>query len=136
MANGVGKHGGRLQAGIQEDPDAHFRQGGGGQLRKIPAVNAAVAKAGGTSKYVTTIVLGKKVKKISKSAFKNYKQAKTLVVKSKRLKKAGVKKSLKGSKITRVKVKVGSKKINKKYVKKYKKIFTKKIVGKKVKVSR
>ena len=100
------------------------------------AVNAAVAKAGGSSKYVTTIVLGKKVKKISKSAFKNYKQAKTLVVKSKRLKKAGVKKSLKGSKITRVKVKVGSKKINKKYVKKYKKIFTKKIVGKKVKVSR
>ena len=32
------------------------------------AVNAAVAKAGGSSKYVTTIVLGKKVKKISKSA--------------------------------------------------------------------
>ena len=35
-----------------------------------------------------------------------------------------------------IKVKVGSKKINKKYVKKYKKIFTKKITGKKVKVTR
>ena len=84
---------------------------------------------------MTTIVLGKKVKKISKSAFKNYKKAKTLVVKSKKLKKAGVKKSLKGSKITKIKIKVGSKKISKKYVKKYKKIFTKKIAGKKVKVS-
>ena len=100
------------------------------------AVDSAVAKAGGSSKYVTTIVLGKKVKKISKSAFKNYKAAKTLVVKSKKLKKGGVKKSLKGSKITKIKVKVGSKKISKKYVKKYKKIFTKKITGKKVKVTR
>ena len=100
------------------------------------AVNSAVAKAGGSSKYVTTIVLGKKVKKISKGAFKNYKKAKILVVKSKKLKKSGVKKSLKGSKITKIKVKVGSKKISKKYVKKYKKIFTKKITGKKVKVTR
>lgn len=100
------------------------------------AVNKAVAKAGGSSKYVTTIVLGKKVKKISKGAFKNYKKAKTLVVKTKKLKKASVKKSLKGSKISKVKVKVSKKKkANKKYVKKYKKIFTKKNAGKKVKVS-
>ena len=34
-----------------------------------------------------------------------------------------------------VKVKVGKKATNKKYVKKYKKIFTRKIVGKKVKVT-
>ena len=99
------------------------------------AVNAAVAKAGGSSKSVTTIVLGAKVKKISKSAFKSYPKAKTLVVKTKKLKKGTVKQSLKGSKITKVKVRVGTKKVNKKYVKKYKKIFTKKIVGKKVKVS-
>ena len=98
------------------------------------AVNAAVAKAGGSSKYVTTIILGKKVKKISKGAFKSYTKVKTLQVKTKKLKKAGVKKALKGSKITKVKVKVGSKKTNKKYVKKYKKIFTKKIAGRKVKV--
>jgi hypothetical protein len=100
-------------------------------------LNAAVAKAGGSNEYVTTIVLGKKVKKISKSTFKNYPNAKTLVVKTKKLKRASVKKSLKGSKITNVKVKVSSKKkINKKYVRKYKKIFTKKNAGKKVKVSR
>ncbi|SFU71188.1 hypothetical protein SAMN05216508_1421, partial [Eubacterium pyruvativorans] len=99
------------------------------------SVKAAVAKAGGSSKYVKTVVIGKNAKKISKGAFKNYKSANTLVVKSKKLKRSTVKKSLKGSKITKVKIKVGSKKTNKKYVKKYKKIFTKKIVGKKVKVS-
>ena len=44
--------------------------------------------------------------------------------------------SLKGSKVRKVKVKVGKKKVNKQYAKKYKKIFTKKNAGKKVKVSR
>ena len=99
------------------------------------SVKAAVAKAGGSSKDVKTVVIGKNAKKISKGAFKNYKSANTLVVKSKKLKRSAVKKSLKGSKITKVKIKVGSKKTNKKYVKKYKKIFTKKNSGKKVKVS-
>jgi hypothetical protein len=99
------------------------------------AVNTAVTKAGGSSEYVTTIVLGKKVKIISKSAFKNYKNAKTLVVKTKKLKRAKVKKSLKDSEITNVKVQVGKKKTNKKYVKRYKRIFTKKNAGKKVIVS-
>lgn len=97
-------------------------------------LNAAVRKAGGSKNTVTTIILGKKVKKISKGAFKNYKKAKTLVVKTKKLKKATVKNSLKGSKITKVKVKVGNKKTNKSYVKKYRKIFTKKNAGRKVKV--
>ncbi|MBQ9060485.1 MAG: hypothetical protein IJ128_05030, partial [Firmicutes bacterium] len=98
-------------------------------------INKAIAKAGGPNKYVTTIVLGKKVKKISKGAFRKYTKVKTLVVKTKKLKKKTVKKSLKSSKIKKVKVKVGKKSVNKKYVKKYKKIFTKKIAGKKVKVS-
>ena len=62
--------------------------------------------------------------------------AKTLVVKTKKLKKKSVRGSLKGSNVKKVKVQVGSKKVNKKYVKKYKKIFTKKNAGKKVKVSR
>ena len=75
------------------------------------------------------------VKKISKGAFKNGKNVKTLVVKSKKLKKKSVKASLKGSKITKVKVKVGCKKMNKKYAERYRKIFTKKNCGKKVKVS-
>ncbi len=98
------------------------------------ALAEAVEKAGGSSKYVTTFVLGKKVKKISKSAFKGYKKVKTLTVKTKKLKKASVKQSLKGSKITKVKVKVGKKTVSKEYVKKYKKIFTKKNAGKKVSV--
>lgn len=51
-----------------------------------------------------------------------------------KLGKAGVKKSLLGSKIKIVKVKVGKKAVNKKYIKRYRKIFTKKNAGKKVTV--
>ena len=98
------------------------------------AIDSAVKKAGGSEKYVTKIVIGKKVTKISANAFKNYSKVKTLEIKSKKLKKAKVKKSLKGSKVTTIKVNVGNKKTNKKYVKNYKKIFTKKNAGKKVKV--
>ena len=50
-------------------------------------LNNAITKAGGKQDTVTSIVLGKKVKKISKGAFKSFKEAKTLVVKTKRLKK-------------------------------------------------
>lgn len=98
------------------------------------AVNSAVQKAGGSSKYVTKFVLGKKVKSIKKGAFTSYKKATTLELKTKKLKKKTVKNSLKGTKVKTVKVNVGSKKVNKKFVKTYKKIFTKKIVGKKVKI--
>ena len=97
-------------------------------------VAAAVKKAGGSEKYVTKIVLSKKVKKIAKNTFKKYKKVKTLEVKSKKLKKASVKGALKGSKITKIQVKIGKKAVNKKFVKKYKKFFTKKNAGKKVKV--
>ena len=100
------------------------------------AIDKAVKKKGGSNKYVTKIVLGKTVKKISKGAFKSYKRVKTLEIKSKKLTKKSVKNSLKGSKVKTVKVKVGKKATNKKYVKKYKKIFTKKNAGKKVKVKR
>ncbi len=101
------------------------------------AIDAAVKKAGGSEKYVTKIVLGKKVKKISKKSFKKYTKVTVLEVRSKKLTKKSVKGSLKSSKIKTVKVKVAKKaKTNKKYVKKYKKIFTKKNAGKKVKVKR
>ena len=69
----------------------------------------------------------------AKNAFKGTK-IKTIVVKTKKLKKKSVKGALKGSKVKTVKVQIGSKKVNKKYVKKYKKIFTKKNAGKKAKV--
>ena len=98
------------------------------------AIDDAVKKAGGSEKYVTKIVLGKEVSKISASAFEKYTKVTTLEIKSKKLKKAKVKKSLKGSKVKTVKVNVGKKKANKKFVKKYKKIFTKKNAGKKVRV--
>ena len=84
-----------------------------------------------TGKKIRTVTIGKNVSKIMKNAFKGSKATK-MIVKSKKLKKASVKGSLKGSKIKTVQVKVGKKKVNKQYVKKYKKIFTKKNAGRKV----
>lgn len=72
-----------------------------------------------------------KVTAIGKKAFAKTK-AKTVVVKTKSLTKNSVKGSLKSSHVKKIKVSVGSKKVNKKYVKKYKKIFTKRNAGKKV----
>ena len=98
------------------------------------AIDKAVKKAGGSNKYVTTITLGSKVRKINKKAFAKYGKVKTLIIKSKKLKKASVKKCLTGSKVKTVQVKAGSKKTNRKLVKKYKKFFTKKNCGRKVRV--
>ncbi|MBQ6624164.1 MAG: bifunctional metallophosphatase/5'-nucleotidase, partial [Mogibacterium sp.] len=97
-------------------------------------IDAAVKKVGGSEKYVTKIVLGKKVKTVKAKALTKYKKVTTLEVKTTKLKKKTVKNSLKGSKVKTVKVSVGNKKVNKKYVKAYKKIFTKKNAGKSVKV--
>jgi len=101
------------------------------------AVSKAVKKAGGTSKSVTKIILGKKVRKIGPKAFAKYKKVTVLEVRTKKLTKKKVKNALKGSKIRTVRVKVAKKvKTNKSYVKKYKKIFTKKNAGRKVSVKR
>ena len=86
-----------------------------------------------TSKKIRKVTVGKNVKKIVKNALSKSK-AGTLVIKTKLLKKASVKGSLKGSKVKKVLVKVGSKKVNKKFIKKYKKFFTKKNAGRKVTV--
>ena len=107
----------------------------GGSKVTAASIRAAIAAAGGRNEYVTELVLGKGVKKISKKALKGTK-VKTIVIKSKKLKKKSVKGSLKGSSVTKIKVKVGSKKANKKYVRKYKPYFTKKNAGRKVKVTR
>ena len=72
---------------------------------------------------------------IQAKAFSKAKKAKTVYVKTTELTKESVKGSMKSSKVTKVKVRVGTKAENKKFVKTYKKIFTKKICGKKVKVS-
>lgn len=97
------------------------------------ALNRAIVAAGGAKEYVTTVILGKKVKKISKNTFKGT-AITSLTLKTKKLSKRSVKNSLKGSKVKTVRVKAGSKKTNKKYVKKYRKFFTKKNAGKKVSV--
>ena len=94
------------------------------------AVRQAIQAMGSSA---DTVILGKKVKRITAKAFAGT-DVKTLIVKSKKLKKKAVKGSLKGSSVTTVRVKVGKTKLNKKYVKKYKKIFTKKNAGRKVKV--
>ncbi|HAM15874.1 MAG TPA: hypothetical protein DCP91_08470, partial [Eggerthellaceae bacterium] len=99
----------------------------------VAVVKQALAKANNPS--AATITLGPKVKKIAKGAFKGTK-AKTLVVKTKKLKKASVKGCLSGSKISTIKVKLGAAKANNAYVKKYEKLFTKKIAGKKAAVKR
>ena len=96
------------------------------------AVTAVAAKAF-TAKKIRTVNVGSNVKKIAKNAFKGSKATK-VIVKSKLLTKKRVKGSLKNSKIKKVKVKLGSKKINKQYITKYKKIFTLKNAGRKVKV--
>lgn len=98
------------------------------------AVNAAVKKAGGSTKYVKTFTLGNKVKTIKAKTFVEYKKAVTLVIQTKKLTKNSINASLKGSKITKINIKVGNKKMNIKYIKKYKKIFTKKNTGNKVKI--
>ena len=70
---------------------------------------------------------------IGKKAFSKSK-ATRLIVKTKKLTKASVKNSLKGSKVSRITVKVGDYKANLKYAKKYRQIFKYKNSGKGVKV--
>ena len=102
---------------------------GDGKNYKVTAINANAFKG----KNIRNVVIGKNVIKIAKNAFKGSRAA-TITVKTKLLKKAGVKGSLKGSKVKTVVIKVGSKTVNKKFVKSYKKIFTKTNAGKKVTV--
>lgn len=95
----------------------------------------ACRKAGKTPAALGKVVLGKKVKRIAKRTFSACRNARTLVVQTKKLKKSSVKGALKGSAVQSVQVKVGSAKANKKYVKKYRKLFKKKVCGRKCSVS-
>ncbi len=84
-----------------------------------------------TGKKITSITIGKNVKKLKKNALKGSKATK-LIIKTSKLTKASVKGSLSGSKIKTIKVSVGSKTANKKIIAKYKKYFTKANAGRKV----
>lgn len=84
-------------------------------INKATVSKKVVKKAiGKNAKTVTKVVLGKKVKKISKGSFKGTK-VKTIEVKSKKLTKKNVKGSLKSSKVKTVKVPKAKKKAYKKY---------------------
>ncbi len=101
-----------------------------------PKATLVKAKRAGTVTIPATIKNAGKVyqvKGIKAGAFKGSKVTK-VTVKTKKLTRASVKNSMKGSKVKTIKVKVGSKKLNKKYVKIYKKHFSKANCGKKIKV--
>ncbi|HAM15408.1 MAG TPA: hypothetical protein DCP91_06030, partial [Eggerthellaceae bacterium] len=97
-------------------------------------VRAVGKKSFAGAKKVKTIVVGAGVKRIAAKSFATNKALRTLQVKTKLLKKATVKRSLAGSKVKTLKVKVGPKALNKRYVKAYKKIFVKSNSGRKVTV--
>ena len=107
------------------------------KLKKV-VVGSNIIKIGkmafGKCPNLKTVTIGKNVKTIGAKCFAGDKKLKGLILKTKKLTKAGVKKSLAGSSIKTIKVKAGSKKVNKKTIKKYKKIFAKKNSGRKAKV--
>ena len=100
-----------------------------GQTYRVAEVGAKAF----TAKKIRTVTIGATVSRLAPESFAGSKATK-MIVKTRLLKKASVRKSLKGSKIKNIKVKVGKKADNKKFVKKYKKIFTKKNAGKKASV--
>ena len=102
-----------------------------GKTLNVTQINANAFQG----KKIRIVTIGKNVKTIKAYAFKKSK-ARTLLVKTKNLTKKSIKGSLKGSKVKLVRAKIGSKKTNRKYVKKFRKIFTKKNVGKRVKIRR
>lgn len=103
--------------------------------RKVYRVTAIGAKAFSPAKAkVRSVTVGKNVAKIGGAAFSGCAKLKVLTLKTGKLAIKGVKGSLKGSKVTTVKVKVGTVAQNKKYVAKYTKCFSKANCGKKVTV--
>lgn len=93
-------------------------------------VNSIASNAFSKSRNVQKIVIGSNVKSISRNSFKGAKRLRTLVIKSAKLTKKGVRNSLKGSKIVSIKFCGDASK----KMKLYKKIFAKKNSGKKVKI--
>jgi len=107
-----------------------YNEIGGPAARLVKAKNSKSVAIPSMIKYkgVRYSVTG-----IQSNAFKNSK-AKTVTVKTIKFTKASVRNSLKGSKVKKIKVKAGNKKLNKSIAKKYKGLFIKGNCGKKVKV--
>ena len=83
------------------------------------------SKAFKNCKKLKQLTVPASVKTIGKQAFRGCSSLKTLVIKSKHLTKKSVKGSLKGSKIKKIRVKLGSAKTTRKYVRRYRKYFRK-----------
>ena len=99
---------------------------------KIYLVTAIGANAFQGAK-IRSVTIGKNVSRLAKYAFRRSK-AVTVTLKTKKLTKTSVRDCLKSSKVSKILVKIGSKKVNASYVKKYKKYFTKANAGKKAAV--
>ncbi len=99
---------------------------------KVYLVTAIGANAFQGAK-IRSVTIGKNVSRLAKYAFRKSK-AVTVTLKTKKLTNASVRGCLKSSKVSKILVKVGSKKVNASYVKKYKKYFTKANAGKKAAV--
>jgi len=103
--------------------------------RKTCKVTAIGAKAFSSARAkVKSATVGKNVAKIGAAAFTGCAKLKVLTLKTKKLTAKGVRGSLKGSKVTTVKVKVGTVAQNKKYASAYTKYFVKANSGRKVDV--
>jgi len=97
------------------------------------SVNKLAAKVEAVGGDASVIILGSKVRTIQAKAFRGT-PVKTVIVKTKKLTKKSVKSSFKGSKVTTVKIRIGSGKTNARFAKACKKIFTSKNAGRKVRV--
>jgi hypothetical protein len=98
-------------------------------------VDQALKKAGAHRSSVTTVVLGKKVQRISAGAFRHLGKVSLVRIQTGKLTASKVRGSLSRSHVKTVRVAVSAKKSsNKRYVAKYKKVFSAKTVGKKVTV--
>ena len=85
-------------------------------------------------KKIRNVYIGANVSKLAKKTFAKSRVTKIVLRTKKLTKRSRLKKALSGSRVRKVRIKVGSAKVNRKYVKKYRKVFKKKIVGAKVTV--
>lgn len=116
------------------DPGMPFVELNAKKVTSAKVRQAAKASDLSASK-VTTFELTQKVKSVAPRSFAGYKKGTILVIETKKLTKASVKRCLEGSKVKKAYVCVSvNEKVSEKYAKKYKKYFTKANCGKKVSI--
>ena len=100
-----------------------------GRTYKVTVVGKKAFRA----RKIRKVIIGKNVKKLAAYAFAKS-GCRTVILKTKLLKKASVKKCLKSSKVRKILVRAGNARTNRRVKKKYKKIFTRKNTGRKIKI--